>query len=68
MSWIRHCWGILSGAAQKAQRIELLESMRADDLSKGRTQGAEHLNTLIRKYERRKARISDANHNEAATE
>lgn len=56
MSRLAYWWRILTGAAQQAGRIELLETIRDEDKACGRTEAAEHLNSLIRKHDRRKSR------------
>lgn len=56
MKWFGHCWALLTGSAQKGARVELLETVRLGDEREGRSEGAEHLNTLLGKYERRKPR------------
>ena len=48
VAWLR----VLTGRAQQAQRMELLHAMRADDEIHGRD--VDPMDTLIRKYERRK--------------
>lgn len=54
MRWLAHWWGLLTNSAHKSERIELLQTLRDEDQACGREVAAQHLNSLIRKYDRRK--------------